>query len=691
MLEQLDAKYTERKAILYVRQSTAQQATSHEEGLRLQYEMENRIRELGFADVEVIDDDLGRTASGFAERPGFARMVAEVGLGKVGAVGALEVSRFARNSRDWSMLIEICSMVDTVLVDHDSIYHPRRSNDRLLLGLKGSLNEYELGLMRQRMNDAIKAKARRGELHTLLPVGYCKTEDGKLEKNPDRRVQKTIELLFGKVLELGSARQVVGWLGDHQLDVPVRPPGCVGHRWQLPTVANVCRVLTNPIYCGTYAYGRTHRVTQVRDGQLMRVTRRRADGECDVLLHDHHEGYVEREVFERVQKLLADNNAKFRKTKPGPARPGKALLGGLARCGRCGRPLHVTYGGERRIVRYVCSGAQQGCEESCITFVGTLLDETVSEQVLEVVRPGAQQAALEAARCGRRTQHAVLDALERDLEAARYAATLARRQYDATDPENRLVAAELESRWEAALVKVEGLQSRVATARADAEREAPTPVQLGELARDLERVWNAPDVDLRLKKRIVRVLVEEVVVDLNRAAESRDLHVVIHWKGGVHTEHRIRLRRPGETGTTTSEDTLDAIRTLARICTDRAIAIFLARNGRRTGRGKTWTTSRLRAIRNDHGIPVYDAERCADEGWLTLTQAAKRLGVTSKTVRRAIDRGLLDADHPLPFGPWIIRRDALDDPALRASLASPGTKRPAEGQQNFKISNDVGG
>ena len=336
MSEKLTSRHLERKAILYIRQSSIHQVLHNEESKRLQYAMEDRLRTLGWNDIDVIDDDLGQTASGAANRGGFQRMVAEVCLGKVGAVAAREVSRFARNSRDWHQLVEMCSLVDAVLIDHEAIYDPRNSNDRLLLGLKGSLNEYELDLLRHRSLAARRAKAARGELIVTAPAGYIKTESHGFEKDPDRRVQRTTALVFEKFLELGSARQTLMWFVEHGFDLPVKHRDISGWTtvWKRPTYAVILRFLRNPVYAGSYVYGKTHVHSSVRDGTLRKTVRRRPVGQYAVLIHDRHEGYISRDKFKRVQEMISQN---VPEGGAGAAKQGIALLGGVLRCRRCGR------------------------------------------------------------------------------------------------------------------------------------------------------------------------------------------------------------------------------------------------------------------------------------------------------------------------------------------------------------------
>ena len=315
MSEKIQPQHLARKAILYVRQSSAYQVSHNVESQALQYAMQERLQQLGWREIEVVDDDLGRSAAGTVARTGFERMVAEVCLGKVGAVAAREVSRFARNSRDWQQLVEVCRVVDTVLIDQDTVYAPRHSNDRLLLGLKGSLNEYELDLLRQRSVDARRAKARRGELIVASPVGYLKTEAGRLEKDPDRRVQEAVRLVFHKFVELGTVRQTLLWFLEHGLQLPVRTtPGEI--RWKRPAYDTLYRMLTNPVYGGAYAYGKTEQVSRYAHGETRQGYRRKPRESWLALMPDAHDGYVSWAQFEQIQ-------ARYRRTCPAASRAGR--------------------------------------------------------------------------------------------------------------------------------------------------------------------------------------------------------------------------------------------------------------------------------------------------------------------------------------------------------------------------------
>lgn len=352
--EKIRPQHLDRKAILYVRQSSAHQVLHNRESSTLQYAMRDRLAALGWSNIETIDDDLGRSASGSVTRAGFERMVAEVCLGKVGAVAAREVSRFARNSRDWQQLIEMCRVVDTVLIDGETVYAPRQGNDRLLLGLKGSLNEYELDLLRQRSLSARYEKAGRGELVVSAPVGYVKSGD-RLEKDPDRRVQDAVCLVFDKVAELGSARQALMWFLEHGLDLPARRDN--GEIvWRRPNYATIHRMIENPAYGGTYAYGKSRVASGYHDaGGVRSKVCRKARSEWLALIPGVHEGYVSWERPEAIRKMVSDNAPAGRHHEA--PKHGDALLAGLLRCRRCGRKLTLRYTGSSMIFHAIPAGA----------------------------------------------------------------------------------------------------------------------------------------------------------------------------------------------------------------------------------------------------------------------------------------------------------------------------------------------
>lgn len=683
MSAKITAEHTRRVGIVYVRQSTASQVRGNLESQRRQYALADHARGLGFRDVEVIDQDLGKSGTSMVGRPGFQRLVAQVSLGSVGGVFCLEASRLARNNRDWHHLIDLCSLVGTLLIDPDGVYDPRLGNDRLLLGLKGTMSEFEVTLFRQRSLEAKRQKAKRGELRVVLPVGLRWTSEGQIEKVPDVRVQEILQLAFEKFHELGSVRQTLRWLREEQIQLPRTS----SHRhdarieWALPTYASLHGLVTNPFYAGAYAFGKTTTKTVI-EGDRARTTggHLKPMSEWTALIHDHHPGFISWERFEHARRVLDGNaNMKGLMVKGAPQKGG-ALLAGLLRCGRCGHKLQVHYSGKHNVAHYRCRrDNQRSGDPTCLGFRGRSLEEAMEEEVLRVVEPGAVEAALKAAEAVTERSGEQLRAAELELEHARYEAERCFRQYDTSDPENRLVTGELERRWNEGLGRVEELEQRLEplqeaqVAKADFDRD-----RLLSLAADLPRVWSDPQSDMRLKKRIVRTLVEEIIVDLSPEADT--IHAVIHWKGGAHSTRGIRKRKSGQHRHIATEKTAAIIAQVAEGFSDEQIVLILNRLRLRTGTGLTWRADRVRSYRKYHQLPAYNPEARAEQ--LTLAEAATRLGLCTMTVRRLIGRGIIPASQPAPGVPWIIKRSALDDPSVQHAVTASKNYRPRTTSRN---------
>jgi len=514
-MTKITPEHLARDAFVYVRQSTNDQVLNNHESRRRQYGLADRARALGWATVEVIDDDLGRSGSGIA-RPGFEKLLAAICDSRVGAVVSIEASRLARNGRDWHTLLEFCGLVGTLIVDEDGVYDPRHPNDRLLLGMKGTMSEMELSLFRQRSLEALKQKARRGELFLTVAIGYLKTAHDRIEKDPDRRVQEAIALVFAKFAELQTVRQVHLWMRQQRLPLPATQYGPEGRKvvWKLPVYNTLHHLLTNPIYAGAYAFGRTGSRITIEAGRKRIVRGFRKDrGDWEVLIPNHHEGYIGWAEFERNQCLISDNaNGKSFMSR-GSIRRGEALLAGLLRCGHCGRKLHVAYSGVNSDVgRYHCRGAYLNHgTDSCISFGGMRIDRAVGAEVIERLQPLGVEAAIGAMEARHAETEEKHRQLELAIEQARYEAARARRQYDAVDPENRLVAAELEHRWNERLLAVRALEDQ-RDASAMQRPPALTAIdrdRLLALGADVERAWHSVGATPATRKRIIRTLIEE--------------------------------------------------------------------------------------------------------------------------------------------------------------------------------------
>jgi len=691
MNDKIRPDHLERAAYVYVRQSSLHQVRHHREGQQRQYGLADRARQLGFVRVVVIDDDLGVSGTGKQARPGFGRLLTAVCEGTVGAVFALEASRLARNNRDWHHLIDLCAMTDTVLVDDDGVYDPRLINDRLLLGLKGTMSEFELSLFRQRAREAFVQKVRRGCVLWEVPVGFVRTSEDRVEKSPDRQVQAAIQNVFQKFSELGSARQTMLYFRDEQIRLPEAVRGTAGQEvvWRLPAASRIRQILRNPQYAGAFAYGRTGATTTVIDGQPRTCRGKKELEAWTVCLRDHHEGYITWDAYLYTQRVLEANVSRRDPQTAGAAKRGAALLSGLLRCGRCGRKLFVAYSGRGgQVPRYACHGGRVDRGTAACLSLGSLrVDPAVVDQVLEAIQPAGLQAALDTLDTARHDDATKRHAAELALEKARYEARRAQRQFDAVDPENRLVAGELEQRWNQALAEVADLDARVSTLRETvAVLSEPQRERVLALGTDLLSLWQHPAAPVDLKKRILRTLLEEIVVN---STDDPPQHVLLlHWKGGVHTELRVARNGTGQHRRVADDKAVELIAELSKICDDKAIAVVLNRLGYRTGQGQTWRIHHVWNVRHGRQLPNY---RHTGE-WLTLEATALELGVSNTVIKRLIAEKVLPATHVVDYAPWVIKRTDLQLPALQARIQAVhhGHKlpRPVAGQGQLPLKSD---
>lgn len=540
----LQSHHHDRLAIVYVRQSSPQQVHDHKESAARQYGLVDVAVSLGWAPdrIEVIDEDQGHTASTADGRHGFHRLLAEVGLDHVGIILGIELSRLARSNKDWAQLIELCAIFRTLLADQDGLYDPTEYNDRLLLGLRGMMSEAELHILRGRMYQAMLNKARRGELYLLPPIGYVKLSKGEFAIDPDEQVQSVVRLVFDTFDRHGTVRGVIRHLQRHGIRLPIRPhagPNRGNLEWRIPTRDSVTMILSHPLYCGTYRYGwrqvdpRRKNAEKPGSGRVVMNLE-----DYHALIPNHCPAYITMERFERNQQRMQENQS--RAESKGAPREGPSLLGGLLFCGHCGRRMTIHYTGSRKILRYVCWFAKNKCQgPQCQCLSGKRLDELVAERVTAAMEPASLELSLAAADEVQKDRERLDRNWQQRLERARYEAARTERQYQTVEPENRLVARELERRWEVALKELQQLEQEYARFRQThpqtltaEEREA-----IRSLSQNLPMLWNAPTTTSADRQRIVRLLVERVVVTVQGTTDQAD--VTLHWVGGFTSQHRL--------------------------------------------------------------------------------------------------------------------------------------------------------
>jgi DNA invertase Pin-like site-specific DNA recombinase len=656
------AGHLRRSAFVYVRQSTASQVEHNRESTERQYRLADRAVELGWSRerIKVIDEDLGVSGSGMAERSGFAQMIAEVALGRVGIVLGLEVSRLARNNADWYRLLDLCGVTDTLIGDADGIYHPGLFNDRLVLGLKGTMSEAELHVLRARLNGGIRNKAARGELRRGLPVGFIWGDsDGEILFHLDEAIVGAIRSVFDRFAEMGSARQVWLWFLSQGLRFPLQSSTLEDIRWVAPTYTKIHQVLTNPVYAGAYVYGKSRHERYVDEcGRVRKRARKLPRSEWSVVIRDHHKGFITWETFEANQRRLAQNNRPRPHQTGGAVREGAALLQGLAKCGRCGRGLRVYYSGRNSTPGYHCPGSTlaNGRAEYCLRIGGRHVDEAAATAFLSAVAPAGLVASLKAVEQMEADHNSAVAHFRRDVERARFEVQRAERRYRAVDPDNRLVARGLEAEWEKCLRHLEACEAELRR-REEAQPRALTPLEresLMELGHDVGRVWSSPSTTDRDRKELLRTLLEEILIDVRR--DDSIAHLTMRWRGGLLTERDVPLLRPKVAPVRTDEETVALVRRLATHYPDATIAGVLNRQERRTARGMRFTANRVCSLRTHWKIPRFEPPAEPPTGTIvTIDGAAEALGVAPSTVHRWLSDGFIAGEQLTPGAPWRIR------------------------------------
>jgi DNA invertase Pin-like site-specific DNA recombinase len=665
-----------RSAYVYIRQSTRHQVMENLESQQRQYELTRIASDLGYTaeQVVVIDDDLGVSASGRSDRAGFERLVSEVALGRAGIVLGLEVSRLARNNRDWYELLDLCAIRQTLIADADGIYDPSTHNDRLLLGLKGTMSEAELHILKSRMLAGLRHKAQKGELRFRLPTGYEFDDSGAIVKSSDEQVVHLVTLVYAKIFELGSVNAVMQYLLHEELRIPRRHCSDSSIRWEKPYYRAVYLMLTNPIYAGTYAYGRSRVVYDIgRNGVRKTRSEIKPLADWDVILHDHHEAYVSREDFGRIQHMIHRNGPATRDEASKVLREGAALLQGIVRCGHCGRSMTVEYPGrmtKRKTGAYQCVGGyNQKRTDICQAFGGYRIDDAVTRVFLDALSESSVQVQLTALQRLDEQQDTLLRQLELQLERTRYEAGRLERQYNAVEPENRVVARTLETRWNEALESAQSAEAQVAARRAQLVTRLTEGEQrqLRALVSDLPRIWEHPMVTHRDRKALIRAAIEEVQL----RKEERKVHVKMIWKGGAVTELTVALNRLGQT-TPAPSDLIDLIRELAKHHSDAQIARILIRRGIRTPKKHVaFTAMHVNSLRHNYQIPCYEDPALNDGPTYTVEQTARLFNVSMPTVYSWLKLGLLSGKQITAGAPWFIRVKETDRERLTPN-APPG-------------------
>ena len=656
-----------RKAIVYLRQSTDKQVRQNQESQRLQYEVAERMRALGWKQVETIDCDLGSSAAlASARREGFERVLSSVALGEVGIVGSREVSRLSRTDKDWCRLLEVCQIFGTLIADEQQVYDLNYLDDQLVLGIKGTLSVVELKVLRQRLQAGQECKARRGELFKRLPVGYVRDALGKVVFHPDRRVCEAIQLVFVKFRERWSVRQTFQWFRDHDVELPANPIQGTQLVWKIPTQSLVRDILINPFYAGAYVWGRRPVATLLVEGKLEKRQGafRRAE-DCRVFIPHHHVGYIDWANYEENRRMIQRNSVNWEGDEAMTAiRAGQGLLVGLLRCGHCGRKLHVRYwGGRGTHARYLCKGDYDDGGQYCLGFGGASVDRRLSQELLKVISPFGVEASLKAVAELRAGDVAQCATLSSKLEQLEYEARKAFEQYDAVDARNRLVAGELERRWNEKLEEVESTKRHLADL--DTQRHLLSPdeeARIRWMGENFPEVWPSDHCPPTLKKMIFRTALEEIIV--RAGAENKTLQFTLHWKGGTHTQ--LEMDRPrSAVQTTTPPEALEIIRRMAVRHGDDQIASVLNRLGHSTGKVKRWNQNRVATVRRNYSI-AGQKRALPDPETVSLSEAARVCGVSHRTIEQLVAAGLLKREQAVPRAPWEIRRADLNAEPVRS-------------------------
>ncbi|MFT7484542.1 MAG: DNA invertase Pin-like site-specific DNA recombinase [Candidatus Paceibacteria bacterium] len=645
-----------REAIVYIRQSSAEQVRTNVESTRLQRDMREKAIALGWRHPVVIDDDLGISAGGYSERPGFKDLLTRVATQQVGIILCVDASRLSRNSKDWAHLFELCSLFHTLIADVDQIYDLARPNDRLVMGIKGTVSEMELGLIRQRMRSGSDAKAARGELRYQLVVGYKYDTEDQVVFDPDKRTRQAIEIMFSQFTRCTSIRQLAMWYRDTETLFPSQSCRRNGiTRWEIPTSNILRKLLIHPSYAGVYVFGRRKTVVEYVDGRLIkRVTAPRPPEEARVCIHDHHPGYISWESFLENRAKIAENRPRWKmRENRGAIRDGLALLVGLLRCAECGGRIRVSY--KKASALYYCDGGQEKGSRRCMSFGSNSIDARVGKELCRAMEPHSIRAAVRAVELSDAEREQELEISRLQVEAAQYQADRAFEQFDLCDPKNRHVADTLEERLNDKLAELHSARDRhEVVASVDVLLSEEARAQLEVLARDFPTVWDHPRADAKLKKRLLRAAVQEILV--KPIEEKPQLEVIIHWQGGVHTQFHVK--RPVRTSGKPHASLEELVKLLAAQLLDAEIARILNMKKMTTPRGLPWTVDRVKNFRNQRHITGPKGKDRS--GTMTMNQVQQYLGIGHNGLLALVRRGAITTNQITDFAPWQVSRKEVD-------------------------------
>lgn len=665
-----------RFAYIYIRQSSQRQVEQHSSGRQVQYNLFQRAKGLGWVDekIKIIDEDLGVSATGTKRRSGFDKLLSHICREKIGAIFFLYSSRLARNGTDWHTVLNLCSLFNVLIIDRSAIYDPRLPNDRLWLGMQGSFSEYEVSQMQLRAREAILQKASKGELFTLLPAGFVVTENGRrVELDPDQRIQQAIAGVFARFDQLASIRQVTIEYQKDQLELPVRDirKGFKLH-WRIPAYHTVYRMLTNPLYAGIYRYPRTKTITRIKDGNIVKTSGHKlAKDDKVVVIDDLFPAYISKEQYHRNLQIIADNATMTATTSSGAPREGNSVLSGLLFCGHCSRKLWVRYPSSDSYPYYFCAGeVNADIRKGCLSFGGRYLDSLVVNEIMKIVQPQAIEAAVRAEHKLHQQAQQQSEARGYALQQARYEADRIERQLNQVDPANHLVFNTLTQRWQQALEKVADLHNQYQQFESQHQPMTEQERQrLFELAADLTKVWYHPQADAKIKKRIVRLLIQQVWVKLSN---DKTIKATIHWHGGVHSEYQFQRRHRRATVNQPAALPLSIqqlIGQLARVGDDKQIARILNRHGYPAAENQAWSQSQVVQCRQQYNIAPFSQQEYAKRNLVTLKQAAQILQVSMATISQLIQSNIIQASQVIKHAPWEIDRQELDKPAVMHYLS----------------------